>query len=384
MIRVCYMVDAPFLGGAERYVSRIAHALDRSRFHASLIVRESRERDDGGLAQWGEQMEAAGVPVARARMRLPFRPWDAPGILRAIEGFAPDIVHVNMPGPYSGQMGLLAPLARMAGAPSVVVTEHLPMVERLWKRALVKRVAYGYVDLALTVCHANVPYMVGRQKVPPERLRVVHNGLRDDYGSSAVGAAAAREDLGAAPSEVIVVFVGNLLRHKGLHRLVRALCEMEGREMWRLAVVGTGPEKERCQARLAALGVADRACFLGALTERDVETVLAAGDILALPSTMEGMPYVILEAMASRKPVVATDVFGIPEMVEDGVHGFVVPPDDVGALGRALARLVTDADLRSRMGSAARERFEREFTLSRQVAAIEAVYGELAWRRRRR
>jgi hypothetical protein len=171
MIRVCYMVDAPFLGGAERYVSRIALALDRSQFHASLIVRQSAENDDGGLAQWASAVEASGVPLARVRMGLPFRPWDAIGILRAIEAFSADIVHVNMPGPYSGQMGLLAPLARMAGARSVVVTEHLPMVERLWKRALVKRIAYRYVDLALTVCHANVSYMLTRQRVPAEKVR---------------------------------------------------------------------------------------------------------------------------------------------------------------------------------------------------------------------
>jgi glycosyltransferase involved in cell wall biosynthesis len=182
---------------------------------------------------------------------------------------------------------------------------------------------------------------------------------------------------------VVVLFVGNLLRHKGLHRVVRALAEVGG-NTWRLVVVGTGPEGERCRARLASLGLSDRATFLGALSPRDVETVLAAGDILALPSTMEGMPYVVLEAMASGIPVVVNKVFGIPEMVEDGVHGFVVEPGDTSAFSRALARLIDDAELRSEMGAAARARFLREFTLSRQVSAIESVYRELAGGRARR
>jgi glycosyltransferase involved in cell wall biosynthesis len=296
-------------------------------------------------------------------------------IARALESYAPQVVHINMPGPYDGQNGLLAPVARMAGARAVVVTEHLPMVRRWWKRALVKRLAYRFVDAALTVAEANVPFLVDRQRVPKEKVRVVHNGLDERFGMAAAGRDGLREDIGVAAGRVVIAFVGNLLRHKGLHRVVRALLEL-GSDDWHLVIVGTGPEGERSRARLVREGLEGRATFLGRLSPRDVESVLSAVDVLALPSTIEGMPYVILEAMASGVPVVAGDVFGIPEMIDDGVHGFLVDPTDRSALSLALGRLVTDEALRRRMGAAARERFQREFTLSRQVRAVESVYLE--------
>jgi len=379
MTNICYVVDAPFLGGAERYVSRVALGLARDEFRPSLVIRETRG-DDGGLREWAESMADLGLPVQRVPMRLPFRPWDAVGIHRALEATSPHVVHVNMPGPYDGQMGLVAPIARMCGARAVVVTEHLPMVARLWKRALVKRVALHYVDAVLTVARANVPYLVGPQSVPLAKIRVIPNGLRADYGSLRAPRGEVRDAYGIPAASVAVAFVGNLLRHKGLHRLIAALSEVGG-ERWHLVVVGTGPEEERCRARVDTLGLGARATFAGALEPEDVERLLPAVDILALPSTTEGMPYVVLEAMACGLPVVAGRVYGIPEMVRDGREGHLVDPADVGALAQALDRLITDAGLRERMGSAGRARFEEFFTLKRQVSAIEGVYRELLGRR---
>jgi glycosyltransferase involved in cell wall biosynthesis len=375
MTNVCYVVDAPFLGGAERYVSRVALGLAKDEFRPSLVVRETRG-DDGGLRAWAESMADLGLPVERVPMRLPFRPLDAIGIQRALEAASPHVVHINMPGPYDGQMGLVAPIARMCGARAVVVTEHLPMVARLWKRALVKRMALHYVDAVLTVARANVPYLVGPQSVPSAKIRVIPNGLRADYGSLRPPLDEVRGAYGIPAARVAVAFVGNLLRHKGLHRLIATLSEVGG-EDWHLVVVGTGPEEARCRSRVDALGLGGRATFAGAIAPDEVERLLSAVDILALPSTTEGMPYVVLEAMACSLPVVAGRVYGIPEMVRDGEEGHLVDPTDVAALSRALGRLIADASLRERMGSAGRARFEELFTLERQVSAIEGVYREL-------
>lgn len=375
MIRVCYLVDAEFLGGAERYVSRVAMGLDRRHFLPSVIMGIPRGEDDGGLSGWADRLEAEGIRVSRVEMNLPFRPWQARRVLETIESHRPRVAHINMPGPYNGQMGLLAPLARLAGS-AVVTTEHLPMVAPLWKRALVRRFCNRFVDVVMTVCRANVPYLRAHG-VRPERVVVVPNGIRDDFGTAPVTAGATRADWGIDPDAVVVLFIGNLLRHKGLHRVIRALSEVDD-PAWHLVVAGRGPEEDRCRARLRELGLDARATFLGAVSAGAVEGVLAASDVLALPSTIEGMPYVIIEAMASGLPVVAGNVFGIPELIEDGVHGRLVPPTDREALRSALAELIADGARRRRLGAAARERFRGEFTLSRQVAAIEVVYRRLA------
>lgn len=378
MIRVCFTVDAPFLGGAERYVAYLARGLDRSRFAPSVLMAEPGPGAEA-LEQWSRELEDAGVRVHRVPMHLPFRPLGAAGVLRAFSALAPDVVHVNMPGPYDGQMGLLAPLGRLAGCRGVVTTEHLPMVERLWKRAAVKRFSLRFVDVVVTVSRANVPYVVERQGVRADRVRVVRNGLPSSFGAGAPGRADARRALGLPADGVHVLFVGNLLPHKGLSLLVEALLEVS-EEDWRLIVVGDGPDGEPCRRRLESAGAAGRACFLGRRRAADVEAALAAADLLALPSSQEGLPYVILEAMASARAVVATRVFGIPEMIDDGVHGILVAPGDVEELAAALRRMIGDAPARERMGAAGRARFLAEFTLERQLDTMAALYETLARR----
>lgn len=370
MIRVTYLVDAPYVGGAELYVARLAGGLDRARFSPSVIM--SANETDNSLSGWARALETRAIPVVRVPMRLPFHPADAARIHRALVRLSPDVAHVNMPGPYSGQTGLLAPIARLAGA-RVVVTEHLPMVARLWKRALVKRAAVRFVDAAVTMTRANADLLVSRQGYPRGRVRVVANGVPRGYGSTSD----ARAAWGLEPAVLGFVFVGTLLPHKGLQDALSALSSLMGHP-WRLLVVGTGPEEGACRHLAARTGVADRVTFLGHRAPDEVERIVGACDALVLPSSVEGLPYVILEAMACAKPVVSTTAYGIPEAVVEGETGFLVAPGDVDALGRALQVLLRDSELRSRMGRAARTRFEERFTLERQLATMEDLYRELA------
>jgi len=147
MIRICYVVDAPFLGGAELYISRLISALDRGAFTTSVLMR--RDVRDARLVEWADALRGRGTGVVSVPMRLPWVPADAWRIYRALDALAPHIVHVNVPGPYDGQFGLVLPIARATGA-RTVVTEHLPMVPPLWKRALVKRIGYRALDVAVT------------------------------------------------------------------------------------------------------------------------------------------------------------------------------------------------------------------------------------------
>ncbi len=372
MIRVCYAVDAGFLGGAELYVSRLALALDPGEFEVSVLVRRADGED--GLDAWARGLEAKGVRVMRSAMNLPFRPAHAAGILKAFKACSPDIVHVNMPGPYSGQTGLLVPLGRLCGA-RTVVTEHLPMVERLWKRAAVKRLAFRWLDLAVTMSHANAELLRVRQGVPETKIRVVYNGV--EAGATRPEARTeARMGLGVDAGTMLVWFVGNLIAHKGLCDLLEALSDVAGR--WHVVVAGDGTDRARAEAFAERAGVRERVTFLGRVAPERVSGMLAAGDVLALPSRMEGMPYCILEAMAASLPVVSTRVYGIPEAVIDGETGLLVEPGDRAGLARAFETLLADPGLRSRMGAAARARFESNFTIERHVAAMGAIYRELA------
>jgi glycosyltransferase involved in cell wall biosynthesis len=257
------------------------------------------------------------------------------------------------------------------------VTEHLPRVERLWKRALVKGASLAFADRVLTVCRSNVHYLVARQGVSERKAEAVYNGIPEAYGRRAEELRGRmRALLGLRSSEAGIVYVGSLVERKGFGVLLDALGGLRAAP-WRLFVAGGGGREE--YERLArSLDLDERVVFLGEIPEADVEKVLAASDILALPSFMEGLPYVVLEAMACSVPVAASRVDGIPEAAPDGEAGLLVPPGDSAALRGALARLVGDSRLRAALGRAGRERFEKLFTLERHMAKMESIYAELA------
>jgi glycosyltransferase involved in cell wall biosynthesis len=223
-----------------------------------------------------------------------------------------------------------------------------------------------------------VPYLVGQQSVPERKTVVIQNALPETYGTGVEGDRAELAARFGVPSDsVLVLFLGNLFKHKGLHRIVRALAEMPDRP-WHLVVAGVGPERDPCARRLEQAGLKGRATFLGRLDADDVERVLTLADVLTLPSSQEGMPYVILEAMASGVPVLSTAVYGIPEMVLHGETGLLVDPSDGGGLRDALALLIDRPEMRDEMGRAARLRFEAQFTLDRQIRAVESMYLNVA------
>jgi glycosyltransferase involved in cell wall biosynthesis len=372
-IRVCFTVDAGYAGGAERYVYLLATALDREEFDPVVLAKTCPKLDE-----WCARLAGAGVSVLRVPMDVKSRPRDAVRIWEALRTAAPRVVHVNMPGPYDGQMGLIAPLARAAGVAGVVVTEHLPRVERLWKRALVKTASYAFADRVVTVCRSNLSYLVERHGVPEYKTEAVYNGIPESYGRR-------REEwrekmrrlLGLRASETGFVFVGSLVERKGLGVLLDALGGLRA-SPWRLAVVGDGEGREEYEGLARSRGLDDRVAFLGEIPEPDVEKVLFGSDVLVLPSFIEGLPYVVIEAMACSLPVVASRVDGIPEAVPDGEAGLLVPPGDADALRDALSKTAGDGPLRARLGAEGRRRFERLFTLERQVAVMQSLYAGLS------
>lgn len=372
MIRICYVVDAPFLGGAEMYISRLVGALNEREFSATVLIR--RDARDPRLVEWADELRARGTDVRAIPMRLPFAPLDAWRLFRALDSIAPHVVHVNMPGPYDGQFGLVLPIARAAGA-RTVVTEHLPMVEYLWKRAVLKRAAYHFLDIAVTMTDANARLVAGRQGVAPSRVRVIANGITRDFGASG-GGKEKRWALGLRDTQVLLLYVGNILPHKGLRRLIEAIPRSALRSHLHLAVAGAGADEAACRQLAADRGLSGQVTFLGWRSAAETEALLAAADVLALPSEIEGLPYVLLEAMASGVPVIAGRVYGIPEVVEDGITGLLVDPHNIDDIARALDRMA-DPDLRHKMGAAARERFERRFTLEEQAARMQSLYRTL-------
>jgi glycosyltransferase involved in cell wall biosynthesis len=168
--------------------------------------------------------------------------------------------------------------------------------------------------------------------------------------------------------------VAALSRRKGHRVLLEALRDSPG---VRLTLAGDGPERGALEALAAELGVADRVAFLGAVAHDRVPGLYAAADAFCLPSFAEGLPTVLMEAMACGLPVVATNVMGTAELVEDGVSGFVVPPARADLIADALRELAGDLELRARMGAASRARVERDYELDGAIERLRGALGPL-------
>ena len=218
--------------------------------------------------------------------------------------------------------------------------------------------------------------------------RVTAGELEEDYGSEVTavipnGVAelpeVALKEGGTLSEEgegPVILYAGRLRTRKAVGVLVEAFAQLLEGAQARLVVAGDGEHRETLEARVEALGIGGSVRFLGAVPRPEMLRWYGTADVFCLPSLYEGFPLAILEAMAAGLPVVSTTVSGIPEAVEHGVTGLLVPPEDASGLAAALGALVADPELRRSMGDAGRRRVAEEFSISKVCGA----YLE-SWRR---
>jgi glycosyltransferase involved in cell wall biosynthesis len=366
-LRLTFLSDAEYFGGAEEYLTLLARHLPKEEFEPTLVL-----PDLPGAKVLEGRMRKLGVP-ARHLERLgpawPSRLSEAVHSLREVKG---DVLHLNLPSTYDGGVSSLAWAARRAGYRRVVTTEHLPMVERKYRQFPVKVFFSQWIDRIIVPARAARDLLIRRHGMRPARVTAVPNGVEDTIPLSGADRAELRRSWGAGPETAILGMVGRLTRRKGHHDLLDAvepLATEAGLPPWTLVVVGEGEEAEALRAQGAALERAGRLRWLG--QRDDVPRLLQAFDLLVLPSTMETMPLTLLEGMAAGLPIVASAIYGIPELVDPGKTGWLVPPGDVPALRARLRDLLGDAAGRRQMGAGGRARYEELFT-ARRMAEVTA------------
>ncbi|MDZ4344694.1 MAG: glycosyltransferase [Candidatus Binatia bacterium] len=204
----------------------------------------------------------------------------------------------------------------------------------------------------------------------PQQILVVRNGL--DLGRF--------RNIPLSPNgSTRIVGIGSLLQLKRWERLLKAAVILRDRGLdFLIEIAGTGPLRKSLERQTQDLGLAGQVTLIGYV--KDIPALLVNSTFLAHTSDIEGCPNVVLEAMASGRPVVATDAGDVPFIIEDGRTGFVVRRGDDDALVDRMARLITDRDLCRRMGQAGRAKAEREFGLDRLVEETLAAYQAAGWR----
>ena len=201
------------------------------------------------------------------------------------------------------------------------------------------------------------------------KLRVIHCGVDPEHFTP--GRSLHRDGLE-------LLSAARLTQAKGHAMLLRALEELERRGVeLHLTIVGEGPKRPYLEQLARQLGVAPRITFEGAVGRERILEYYRRADAFCLPSFAEGVPIVLMEAMATELPVVATDIMGVRELVDDGVNGILVRPSRPDLLADAIDRLASNADLRGRLGAAGRETVQREFDIGRSAEQIHAVFDQV-------
>ncbi|MCG3133155.1 MAG: N-acetyl-alpha-D-glucosaminyl L-malate synthase [Planctomycetes bacterium] len=362
-IRVLQLIGGCAVGGLEKVALNLVTRLSGD--HEFRVV--AFDETDGPMAA---RFAAAGAPVTLLRRRrgvdllYPFR------LARFIRREKIDVVHAhNRTAFFYGGLA-----AALAGGKPLVFTAHdrtFPQVpSKPVQRFLGRRTRY-----AVAVSELGRRDLLSVDGFEPERVVIVRNGVDAEELRGRPLRDEARRALGLPEDAEVVGTIARLHPEKNLAMLVRAFAAvLRERPRALLVIAGDGPDRAALDDAARAAGLGPRAVFLG--RRDDVGRVLAAMDVFVLTSDREGLPLAVLEAMGAERPVVATDVGAVGEVVRDGENGWLVPAGDERAVAAALSRTLSDPRRAEAMGRRGGEIFRSAYTLERMASGYGRVYKE--------
>jgi glycosyltransferase involved in cell wall biosynthesis len=370
-MKICHIFKITGVSGAENHLLTLASHLNRSRYRLTFCLLVERGPD---LSAYIAALEDVGVEVVRFPIRADLDPLLFWRLVRFLRATKPDIVHTHLI--HGDLYGTLA--ARLAGVPVVVSTKHNDDAFRRSRfYAWLSRLAARGQDRIIAISEHLARFSVEVEGLDAGKITYIHYGLDGTAFCARVrDVNGVRAEFGVPADAPLAGVVARLDPQKGHAYLLRAWAQVTAAlPEARLLVVGDGPLRGELQQQARDLDLENSVIFTG--RREDVPRLMAVLDVVALPSLWEGFGLVLLEAMAVARPIVASRVSAIPEIVVDGETGLLVPPRDVKALAAALIELLRNSQRAAEMGRRGRARLEQEFTVERMVAQTEAVYEQV-------
>ncbi len=367
-IRILHVIATLDPAGAENQLVRLALGLDRARFSCFVCCLTR-----GGALE--EKLLRGGIPCVILHKQAKCDPLVLFRLTRLVRKLRPHIVHTWLFT--SNAYGRTA--AILGGAP-VRVTSELSVDG--WKRGpylAVDRLLLPFTDAVTVNAEAVRRFYASKEHVPPSRMVLIRNGI-DLAVFRPRPREQARTQFGLPPEAAVIGGAGRLDPQKGFGFLLEAMplvrAEVAGA---RLIIAGEGHERRRLEDQVDRLGLRECVRLLGHV--EDMAGFMSAIDVFALPSLWEGLPHVVMEAMACGRPVVAARAGGADELVEEGATGHLVEPRSPTALAGALVRLLRRPDETRTMGARAQAVARKEFDFMKMVRQTEALYLSLIERR---
>ena len=377
--KILYVIDNMQYGGGERAFGQLISLLSKDKYEIDVACKP------GGVFE--EKIISSGASLRPVDMGSRYSPKAILQLFSIMKKRSIDIVHSQ-----GGRADFFTRVAaKLAGVPIIVSTIAMPVegfdVNPLRKSvyAAFDRFSERFVDKFIVVSKALEHALIEKHRINKEKVVLVPNGIEVEeyrpeergveHGAGGKGHGV-REEFGLGNKIPLVGAIGRLVWQKGFEYLIKAIPSVaEKFPEAKILIVGEGELEAKLKAESEKLKVRDKIIFTG--FRQDIKEILSAIDILAMPSLLEGMPFVILEAMAMAKPIVATDIESITEILDNGKTGILVPPKDPDALSRAIISLLTDGDKARQMGFEARMTVEEKFRVEVIVDRVEKVYQEL-------
>lgn len=368
-IKVLQLVEGFNFGGAETKLLELVKHMDKDRFETTVVsLGLGNEIED----KFHNELDCRVMTFQRQK-QIDFK------LLARVRDFIRDekidIVMTTLF--YADVLGAMA--GKSGGAKGVFSWETISspkwlVPHRLWSY----RYAIRRADKVISVSKATATWLVEKRKVNPGKVMIIPYGVNLDKFNSTIKSVT-RRSIGVNDDDIVIGQVSRLNEQKGHTYLIDAAPAIIAKQpKVKFVLVGDGPLRAELTQHIKANGVEDHFILLG--FRQDVHEILPLFDVFTLPSLYEGLPNVVLEAMACALPVVATPVDGTKEAVIDKETGFLVPVGDVEQLAEKLLDVVSNDELKLKLGMAGRRRVEDEFSLEGQVKKFENLYEEYALR----
>lgn len=368
MEKILFVIQQLGFGGAQRQLFYLLQKLDRSRYEPMLCVLEAGEVIP--------EFHSLRLPIIRLKRHL--RRYDISRffhLLGLIRQDRPHLLHafLGVANFYAGLASLLTGIPLIISERNANPRPFPNVVDRWLAHLMVLRATRITAN-----SQAGADLLCQRHGLAAERVRVIPNGVDPGPFDQPRDIHKTRLALGLRPEVATIGIIGTIDGARKDHatflraiKILKAQCPLD----FQVVCVGGGPKLQETVSLARSLGVEGFTVFTG--KRSDVVQIMPAVDLLVSSSRWEGLPNAIMEAMAARKPVVATAVGGTPELVVHGVTGLLVPPEDPATLAGAMVQLIRDQELARQMGQAGRRRLEQHFSIGEMVRRTEMMYQSL-------
>lgn len=359
MKKIVFYTNAVEFGGAEHYLSVLLKELSKDKYSISFI-----SKDD----IIGKKIIAGTDGISYYHTGHLFSPFK---LMQLVFSIRPDIIHFNLPVAFSCAASVL--LARFCGMRDVIATVHsvditgskFPFLKQIKK--IVAKLSLSCIRSFVCVSEKSRDEFSVNYLVPKNKIRVVYNGV---YIKRSFDDAKPR-------SGFVIGTVSRLTRNKGVEILTDAFLKLaaEFKDL-KLLIVGDGPIRKDLEEKAA--GLKDRIVFAG--HQDDVFPMLNIMDVFVMPSLSESMPFSLMEAMSCGLPVISTRVGGVPELINDGSSGILVPSGSADSIRDAVSGLIKDREKMSMLGKNARERIVERFSIDKMIKGMQEYIDECCLR----